>query len=130
ALLFAAMAADEAASLHELMQKPLRALLHTTWLRYPLIVPGVIVGVVLAFHFRRFMRTIGPTRRRLAIAGATFALGALVFELIGGGWFAPEAVGANTTYEVVMTIEETLEMIGSAMVLLALLRHVAQETGR
>jgi len=129
ALLFAAMAADEAASLHELMQKPLRALLHTTWLRYPLIVPGVIVGVVLAFHFRRFMRTIGPTRRRLAIAGATFALGALVFEMIGG-WFAPEAVGANTTYEVVMTIEETLEMIGSAMVLLALLRHVAQETGR
>jgi hypothetical protein len=129
ALLFAAMAADEAASLHELMQKPLRAVLGTTWLRYPLIVPGVIVGVVLAFHFRRFMWTIGATRRRLAIAGAIFALGALVFEMFGG-WFAPEAVGASTTYEVLMTIEETLEMIGAAMVLIALLRHVAQETGR
>jgi hypothetical protein len=75
------------------------------------------------------MWTIGATRRRLAIAGAIFALGALVFEMFGG-WFAPEAVGASTTYEVLMTIEETLEMIGAAMVLIALLRHVAQETGR
>jgi hypothetical protein len=127
-LLFAAMAADEAASLHELMQRPLRAVLGTTWLRYPLIVPGLILGVVIALHFRRFMRTIGATRRRLAIGGAIFALGALVFEMVGG-WFAPEAVGANTTYEVLTTIEETLEMTGAAVVLIALLRHVAHETG-
>jgi hypothetical protein len=130
AVLFVAMASDEAASLHELLQKPIRAALGSeTWLRYPLILPGLIVAVVIALHFRRFMRTIGATRRRLVIAGAIFALGALVFEMIGG-WFAPEAIGANTTYLALTTTEETLEMAGATMALIALLRHVAHEAGR
>jgi hypothetical protein len=130
AALFAAMSADEAASLHELMQKPIRAALGSeTWLRYPLIVPGVVIGAVIALRFRRFTQTIGATRRRLVIGGAIFALGALVFEMIGG-WFAPEAIGANTTYVVLTTIEESLEMVGSTVVLIALLRHVAHEAGR
>jgi hypothetical protein len=130
AVLFAAMAADEAASLHELLQKPLRAALGSeTWLRYPLILPGVIAAGVIAFRFRRFMRTIGATRRRLMTGGAIFALGALVFETIGG-WFAPEAIGPNATYVVLTTTEEALEMAGATMVLIALLRHVAHEAGR
>ncbi len=130
AALFGAMAADEAASLHELLQKPIRAALGSeTWLRYPLILPGLVVAIILAVRFRRFTRTIGGTRRRLVTGGAIFALGALVFEMIGG-WFAPEAIGANTTYVVLTTIEETLEMAGAALVLIALLRHVAHEAGR
>ena len=129
AVLFVAMATDEAASLHELLQKPLRAALGSeTWLRYPLILPGLIVGVVIAFRFRRFMRTIGATRRRLVIGGAIFALGALVFEMIGG-WFAPEAIGANTTYLALTTSEEALELAGATVVLIALLRHVGREAG-
>jgi hypothetical protein len=130
AVLFVAMAADEAASLHELLQKPLRIVVGSeTWLRYPLILPGLIVAGAIALRFRRFMRTIGATRRRLVIGGAIFALGALVFEMIGG-WFAPEAIGANTTYVALTTTEEALEMAGATMVLIALLRHVAHEAGR
>ena len=87
------------------------------------------MAIILAVRFRRFTRTIGGTRRRLVTGGAIFALGALVFEMIGG-WFAPEAIGANTTYVVLTTIEETLEMAGAALVLIALLRHVAHEAGR
>ena len=91
AALFGAMAADEAASLHELLQKPIRAALGSeSWLRYPLILPGLVVAIILALRFRRFMQTIGATRRRLVTGSAIFALGALVFEMIGG-WFAPEA---------------------------------------
>ena len=113
AVLFVAMAADEAASLHELLQKPLRAALGSeTWLRYPLILPGLIVAVAIALRFRRFMWTIGATRRRLVIGGAIFALGALVFEMIGG-WFAPEAIGANATYLALTTTEEALELTGA-----------------
>jgi len=124
AALFVALAADEAASLHELLQKPVRTLLGSEhWLRYPLIVPGTLIGLVLIVRFRSFMGTLGPTRRRLAIAAAVFATGALGFETIGG-WFAPEAIGPNTTYLALTTIEETLEMIGSTLALLALLRHL------
>ena len=130
AVLFVAMAADDAASLHELLQKPLRAALGSeTWLRYPLILPGLIVAVVIALRFRRFTQTIGATRRRLVIGAAIFALGALVFEMLGG-WFAPEAIGANTTYLALTTTEEALELAGASVVLIALLRHVAHEAGR
>ena len=53
---------------HELLQKPLRAALGSeTWLRYPLILPGLIVAVVIALRFRRFTQTIGATRRRLVM---------------------------------------------------------------
>lgn len=124
AALFVALAADEAASLHELLQKPVRSLLGSeSWIRYPLIVPGTLFAIVLAFRFRRFLRTLGPTQRRLAIAAAVFAAGALGFET-AGGWFAPEAIGPNATYLALTTIEEALEMTGATLALLALLRHL------
>ena len=124
--LFVALATDEAAGLHELLVKPLRALLGSGgWLHYPLIVPGTVVGIVVAIRFRGFLRTLGPTRRRLAASAAVFALGALGFETVGG-WYAPDAIGPNATYVALSTIEETLEMLGSTLALLALLRHVRE----
>jgi len=122
--LFIALATDEAAGLHELLVKPLRALLGAGgWLHYPLIVPGTVIGIALAVRFRGFLRTLGPTRWRLTRAAAVFALGAFGFETVGG-WYAPETIGPNATYIALSTIEETLEMLGSTLALLALLRHV------
>jgi hypothetical protein len=121
--LFVALATDEAASLHELLQKPVRALLDSErWLRYPLIVPGGLFAIVLAIRFRGFLRTLGTTRRRLTVAAAVYALGALGLETMGG-WFAPEVIGANATYVALTTTEEALEMAGATLMLLALLRH-------
>jgi hypothetical protein len=54
-----------------------------------------------------------------------FALGAFGFETIGG-WYAPDTIGPNATYTALSTTEETLEMIGSTLALLALLRHVRE----
>ncbi len=51
------------------------------------------------------------------------------YEMIGG-WIAPEAIGANSTYLALTTTEEALELAGVSMVLIALLRHVAHEAGR
>ena len=124
--LFVALATDEAASLHELLTKPLRAVLGTGgWLHYPLIVPGAVIGIALAVRFRRFLRTLGPTRWRLTMAALVFALGAFGFETVGG-WYAPDAIGPNATYTALSTTEETLEMVGSSLALLALLRHVRE----
>jgi hypothetical protein len=124
ALLLVAMAADEAASLHELMQAPLRAALDAgRWLRYPLILPGLVVATIVFLRFRRFAATLGETRRGLARGALVFAAGALGLETVGG-WFAPEAIGPNPTYALVVTLEEACEMAGAAMVLVALLGHV------
>jgi hypothetical protein len=124
ALLFAALAADESASLHELLQKPVRALLGAeNWLRYPLIVPGVIAAAAITLRFRTLMRTLAQTRRELAVGAAIFALGALGVETVGG-WYAPEAIGRNLTYLALTTIEEGCEMTGAAVVLISLLRHL------
>ncbi len=125
AILFVAMAADEAASLHELLQPPLRAALDfPVWLRYPLILPGLVVAAILVWRFGRFVRTLGATGRALARGALVFAVGALGLETVGG-WFAPEAIGPNATYAVVVTLEEACEMAGAAIVLVALLGHAS-----
>jgi hypothetical protein len=123
AFLFVAMATDEAASLHELLQPPLRAALDSPrWLRYPLILPGMVVAAVLVLRFHRFAASLGATGRRLGWGALVFAAGALGLETVGG-WFAPEAIGPNATYSLVVTLEEACEMTGAAMVLVALLGH-------
>jgi hypothetical protein len=123
AVFFAAMATDEAASLHELLQPPLRAALDSPrWLRYPLILPGLVVAAVLVLRFRRFVSSLGATGRRLAWGALVFAAGALGLET-AGGWFAPEAIGPNAAYALLVTVEEACEMAGAAIVLVALLRH-------
>jgi hypothetical protein len=123
AILFVAMATDEAASLHELLQPPLRAALDSPrWLRYPLILPGLVVAAILVLRFRRFTGRLGATGGRMARGALVFAAGALGLETVGG-WFAPEAIGPNATYALVVTLEEACEMTGAAMVLVALLGH-------
>jgi len=125
---FAALSADEAASLHELLVFPLRRLLGgSAWLRYPLILPGLVVVTATAVLFRRFVIALPrETRRALVSGGTIFFTGALGVETLGG-WFDPELYGDNVPYVVLATIEEGLEFLGVSVVLVGLLRHVESE---
>lgn len=127
---FVALSADEAASLHELLVVPLRALVGgTPWLRYPLVIPGSMAAAAAVVVFGRFVRRLPTeTQRSLVGGGAVFLLGSLVLETIGG-WFDPVLYGDNLPYVLLAGAEEACEMIGVTVVLIGLLRYVEHHIG-
>ena len=130
ALGFAALSADEAASLHELLVTPLRTLVGgTPWLRYPLVIPGTAVVGAAVVVFGRFVRRLpAETQRAIVVGGGVFLFGALGLETIGG-WFDPVLHGDSVRYVLLATAEEACEMTGVTIVLVGLLRYIEQHVG-
>jgi hypothetical protein len=85
---------------------------------------GAAIVVVLAAVFLPFLRALPTlTRRRLIVAGAIYLTGALVMELPLGWWVDRVGHTDGMVYAALDWIEETLEMIGAALVVLALVAH-------
>ena len=122
---FAYASLDEAAELHEHLGGHLETggLLYFDW-----VIPAVAILGVLAAVFLPFMRGLpAATRRRLVVAGAIFLGGAVAMELPLGWWVeraGPDGLG----YALIDWIEETLELCGASLALVALVAH-RQEAG-
>lgn len=131
ALVFVAMAFDEAASLHEKVSGLVRpalpdvALLHFAW-----VVPaGLFVGVFGLSMLRFVLVLPEPVRRMVILSGAIFVAGALGVEMLGGVAARSWGMG-SPAYLAVASVEEALEMSGMALFGYALLRLLASPDGR
>ena len=127
ALLFVYLAFDEGAELHDLATKPLRAafdfggIFHFAW-----VMPALVVVTLIGLIYVRFIIALpAQTRRWFVISGAMYVGGALGVEMIGGAYLDAIVV-RNFTYELIVTVEETLEMVALALLLRTLLIHAAQ----
>ena len=120
------MSLDEAAELHE----HLGGLVGTNGIFYfDWVIPAAGVVGVLAVIYWPFVRALVPaTRNRLLVAAAIYVGGALVMEL-PLGWWTEHHGAEGLGYGLIDWIEETLEMIGATLALVALARHW-QETRR
>jgi uncharacterized membrane protein YhaH (DUF805 family) len=126
---FVYLSLDESASLHELLIEPVGSatdasgLFHQAWII--VAVPVVVVlGLVLLGFLRRLPST---TRRRFLVAGAVFLAGAVGFEALGGAAL-DAGLTAHGVNRVLVSMEETLENLGAALFIGALLRHLATAT--
>jgi hypothetical protein len=119
------MSLDETAELHE----HLGGLFGTGGvLYYDWVIPAAVVLVALALVFVPFMRALAPaTRMRLVIAAAIYVSGALVMEL-PLGWWTEHHGSDGLGYALIDWLEETLEMVGASLALVALVRHRAEHT--
>ena len=123
---FAFLSLDEFASFHEQATDPVREQLGIT--RGPLffawVIPGAALVALLGIALLPFLRHLPkPTRRRMLAAGMLFLSGAIGFEMIGGAYKA--AYGPlNMGYVLITTVEETLEMVGVAVLLYGLLAYI------
>lgn len=111
---------DEAAQLHEHLGGHLEAggVLYFDW-----VIPAAAILAVLAVVFLPFVRALpGPTRRRLVIAGAIFVGGAVAMEL-PLGWWTERAGPDSLGYGLIDWVEETLELVGASLALVALVAH-------
>ncbi len=123
-IIFVVLSMDEVVSGHEMSIEPLRSLLDTGGLLYfAWIIPGGAFVVVFVLAYLRFLFSLpAETRRQFVVAGALYVLGALGLEILGG--LQSDLYGeSNLTYAAITTVEELLEMIGSALFLYALMRY-------
>jgi hypothetical protein len=127
AALFLFLSVDEAASIHELFIRPVNAaagtsdLLHLDWV-VPYVGAGAIVALLYARFLMRLPRVIGF---RIVAAGTIFVAGAAGIELIGSAVLRDNDYDHGTLpMKLLFLVEETLEMLGVAYFLAALLRYV------
>jgi uncharacterized Tic20 family protein len=112
---FLVMTLDEGSSIHELVTMPMRSWLGDGlpgFLLFAWIVPALLVVLVLAFIYLRFFLALPRrTRKWLLISAGIYLLGALGMEMVGGQYADIYGI-KNLTYNILVTIEETLEMTG------------------
>lgn len=111
---------DEAAELHENLGGHFETggVLYFDW-----VIPAVAIMAVLAALYLPFVRALpSPARTRLVVAGAIYIGGALVMEL-PLGWWTERAGPDNLGYALIDWVEETMEMVGASLALVALAAH-------
>jgi hypothetical protein len=127
ALVFLFIAIDEGASIHELFILPLRSLLATEGaLYFAWVIPYGIAAAGFGLAYLRFLLAL-PRRTAALIlaAGLLFVGGALGMEMLAP--FVYDWSGEVTLPMFVMLlVEETLEMLGVAIFVHALLDHLAR----
>ena len=128
---FLLMSLDESASMHEILIVPLRRRLGTGGMLYfAWVIPAFFVVGIFALSYLGFLWHLPRRSAMLFIAaGAMFVGGALGLELVGGALV--ESQGFDSIgYLCVMTMEETLEMLGIALFIYALLDYLGQRFQR
>jgi hypothetical protein len=127
AVMFAFMGADEGVAIHEMLIVPVRKALNTSGLLFfAWVVPyGALVVAVVLVYIRLLFRLPRQIAIRFVIAGAVYVGGAVGLELIAG-WMVDSLGYAERSLpmELEYLVEETMEMLGVAYFVTALLRYV------
>jgi hypothetical protein len=117
---FGYVSLDETAQLHENLGGHLdtRGVLYFDW-----VIWAAIALVILAVIYIPWLRGLPPRlRRRLLAAAVIYVGGALVMELPLGWW--TDRYGDGTLgYALIDWVEETLELAGASLALIALVEH-------
>ena len=126
--MFLYLAADEAASLHELFIPPGGELLgkdRPGIFFYAWVIPYGALVVGLGIYFLGFfLRLPMATKVRFFLAGVLYVGGALGFEMIEG--VEDQLYGhKNDAYAVMATIEEGMEMVGVIVFIHAIMEYLA-----
>ena len=122
--------ADEAASIHELLDPILHQRLSLPrFLQFAWVVVGIPVVLLLGVAYFRFLANL-PRRflRWFVAAAAIYLSGAVGVELAGSIYSAAFGID-NLGFSLITTVEEGLEMAGVAMFIYALLEYVAERFG-
>lgn len=130
AIWFLYMAYDEAFSVHELLNGPIREILHMQifgFFYFAWVVPGIIfIAVFILVYFRFWKDLPVRTRREILLAAILYILGAVGFDMLGGR-YVEFHVSTNLTYILLSTIEESLEMAGIIVFIWGLLHHLEDQ---
>ncbi len=123
AVIFAFLAFDEDASIHELFIEPVRYFLPADGpLHFAWVVPYGVGLLAVGILYLRFVLGLPEPTRMLTIAsGSLYLGGAFVLEMVGG-WYLSEVSGeVDFPYSMLVGLEEFLEMCGAILFLYTML---------
>jgi hypothetical protein len=125
-IIFLYLSLDEALSLHEKTMEPLRSALKVSgFLYFTWVIPGAIFVIICLLSFLPFLIHLpAKTRRLFFLAGTIFVTGALGMEMVGG-YYSSSYGEENMIYQIIVTIEEFLEMLGVIVFIYALLSYMS-----
>lgn len=93
------------------------------------VLPAAAIVALLGILYLPFLRRLPqPSRRRFLLSAAIYLTGALFLELPLGLW-TEQAGNENLVYAAIDLLEESLEMIGASLFLLALVDHLCGDGG-
>ena len=129
--LFCFLAIDEFFWLHERLVQPVRFALDTSGFFYfAWIIPyGIAVVLLSIFVIPVLWRMDRRIRFLFGLSAATYIAGAVGFEMIGGKYFEMMNGGGDIVYGLIITFEESLEMVGLIMLVYTLLSLVQSKYG-
>jgi hypothetical protein len=128
-LIFLYLSIDEAASIHELSMYPFRnALGAKGFLYFTWIIPFGVLVLIFIGLYSKFVFSLPKKIKILFVTAASiFLFGSLGMEAIGG--FQADEVGmGNFLYSMIVTLEESLEMIGILVFIYALMQYIKHHT--
>lgn len=127
AIIFLMMSIDEIATLHEWSGTLLESLPLTGFFYYQWVIFGLAFVAVFGLLYARFFFHLPRnSQRRFLLAAVLFVGGALGVEMFNARfeWL----VGySNLTYDLLTTVEETLEMLGVLVFIDGLLRYIENQ---
>ena len=129
-VIFVILAFDEAVSLHEMLNFPIRQLLGVNGLLFfGFAVVAIPMVVVLAIIYAKFLIQLPSQTRLIFVLAAVLYLGGQIgVEMLGGAYF--ESNGSTTAaYLLITTVEESLEMSGIILFIYGLLIYTARNLG-
>lgn len=132
--LFVFLALDEFCAFHEHLILPLQDLLNAGgYLYFAWVIPYGFATFVLALFFMPVLKSLDqPIKIGFSLSAATYILGAIGFEMIGGNYLESLTLShqkRNLTYDLMVTMEESLEMIGLILLTYTLISLIERLCG-
>jgi hypothetical protein len=126
--IFFLMSYDEASQMHERLNAVTRSFLPESsmdFLFFAWVIPYAILALTIGFIYIRFLMNL-PKRTAILfiIAGAIFVTGAIGLEMVTSYYR-----GVVLVIHMVVTIEETLEMLGIVFFIYAILDYIKNNIG-
>ena len=111
--LFLLLAFDEAAQMHEELNRLIgRSVELEGYLYFVWVIPGLAFAFAVGLVYLRFLLALPRRVAGLALlGGGLFVAGALGVEMVGAKLWSEQAMG-TVRYSLVVTAEESLEMLG------------------
>lgn len=128
--IFLYISIDEAGQLHEKLVQPMRTMLNATGILYfTWVVPVGILVVIFLLSYIKFLFHLPVHTRKLFVAATVIYIGgALGMELVGA-YQASVAGEDNIPYKIIVTVEESLEMLGIVVFIHALTSYIKTYLG-
>lgn len=127
AAIFAVLAYDEAAMLHERLTSPLRTyfdaggIFYYTW-----VIPGLLFVLVVGCMYWPMLRALPRyCRRTFLLGGSVYVGGALGMEMVEAQYV--DTYGPGRGAGMITTVEETAEMVGLLIFLHGLVRYLTPQ---